>query len=144
MKTACIEWKGRRNASGYGVVLINGKQQFVHRLAVALSGRNIPKTKVCDHLCRNHACYNPEHLELVSIGENALRGVSPPALAAKRDTCSHGHKLTTGSENTRLHKDKEGRITRHCRTCYARRQHEYRRRNGRPLRPARSTYDYKY
>lgn len=122
METPCLLWKGRKNATGYGVVLINGKQFFVHRLAVVLSGRNISKTKVCDHLCRNHACYNPDHLELVSIAENAMRGIGIPAQHARRDSCSKGHKYT--KENTRFYKDKKGRIARHCKRCYADREHK--------------------
>lgn len=121
METKCIEWKGRRNGNGYGVVLINGKQLFAHRLAVALSGRNIPKSKVCDHLCRNHSCINPDHIELVSSKENALRGESIPAQHARRDTCSKGHPYT--KENTRLWTDKNGRVARHCKNCYADREY---------------------
>lgn len=116
-KQPCCEWKGRKNAKGYGIVLINGKQFFVHRLAVALSGRDIPKNKVCDHLCRNHSCYNPDHIELVSIQDNVMRGGGISAQSKRRATCSHGHLLD--EKNTRIHTDKKGRTTRHCRRCYA-------------------------
>lgn len=117
METSCIEWKGRKNTTGYGVILINGKQQFAHRLAVALSGRNIPKGKVCDHLCRNHACYNADHIELVTPGENSLRGEGVAARNARSNSCMRRHLYTP--ENTRLYADKKGRKTRHCRACFA-------------------------
>ncbi len=131
MTTPCIEWKGKKNANGYGIIRINDKQFFVHRLAVALSGRNIPKSKVCDHLCRNHACYNPEHLELVSPKENSLRGVSPPARMARRDACDKGHAYTP--ENTRLFTDKRGKKARHCKRCYADREYAHKRRSGKVI-----------
>lgn len=117
MKEQCIEWQFKKNHNGYGIVHINGKQFFAHRLAVALSGRNIPKNKVCDHLCRNHACVNPNHIELVTQKENTMRGEGIPAQHARRNSCSKGHLYTP--ENTRLHTDKKGRVCRHCRICYA-------------------------
>ncbi len=137
MDTPCIEWKGRKNAGGYGTVSISGKQFFVHRLAVALSGRNIPKSKVCDHLCRNHSCYNPDHLELVTPAENVLRGESPLAKYARSDSCAKGHKFTP--KNTRLFTTKKGNTYRHCKHCYADREFAYRRRIGRVTGAIKST-----
>lgn len=128
MKTPCIEWKGRKNNTGYGVVLINNKQFFAHRLAVALSGRNIPKTKVCDHLCRNHACINPEHIELVTLRENWRRGESKTSKFVQSDSCSKGHLFD--KQNTRIHTDKNGRKTRHCKRCYADREYVGKLRRG--------------
>lgn len=131
MTTPCIEWPYRKNHNGYGVILINGKQFFAHRLAVALSGRNIPKSKVCDHLCRNHACINPDHLELVSPKENWKRGESHTKHLSLRDKCANGHAFT--KTNTRLFTDKNGRTSRHCRRCYADREDARRRRLGVPM-----------
>lgn len=128
MKTECIEWQGRKNANGYGVVMINGKQFFAHRLSVALSGRNISKSKVCDHLCRNHSCINPDHIELVTIKENWRRGESKSANYARSETCSRGHLFD--DENTRIHTDKKGRKTRHCRRCFALRERARKHRVG--------------
>jgi hypothetical protein len=127
MNGECIEWQFKKNAKGYGIVSINGKQMFAHRLAVALSGRTIPKSKVCDHLCRNHSCINPEHIELVSMKENVMRGEAVTAKYARMDSCTKGHKFT--EENTRIHTDKKGRATRHCRCCYAHRERQRRKRN---------------
>ena len=122
LKGNCVVWEWRKNATGYGVILMSGKQFFAHRLAVALSGRSIPKSKICDHLCRNHACINPDHIELVSIGENVLRGEGFAAKFLRRDRCKNGHLFT--KENTRIQARKGGYKERHCRECYARRERE--------------------
>jgi hypothetical protein len=138
----CIEWTGRKNANGYGVILINGKQLFAHRLAVALSGRNIPKTKVCDHLCRNHACINPAHIELVSPAENTMRGEAISARNARSSSCVHGHPYV--KETTRIQVDKRGRKARHCKRCYADRAFQRRRRANliKNLNSSMSRYKY--
>ena len=128
LKGKCIEWQWRKNAKGYGVILMGGKQFFAHRLAVALSGRNIPKSKMCDHLCRNHSCINPEHIELVSPRENVLRGESPVAKYAKSKFCTNGHPFT--KENTRIFRRKNGKTERHCKKCYADREFVRRRKTG--------------
>ena len=123
----CCEWKGRKNKKGYGVVLIGGKQFFVHRLAVALSGRNIPKGKVCDHICRNHACYNPKHIELITIAENVMRGVGVAPTRKLSKTCENGHPWN--KENTWIRKHPKG-IWRQCRKCNSIRMFNKRNKNG--------------
>ena len=49
-----------------------------------------------DHLCRNHRCCNPRHLELVTHRENGYRG-KRGILYLK---CVHGHDMTP--DNRRL------------------------------------------
>lgn len=133
----CIEWTGRKNKNGYGVVMIDGKQYFAHRLAVAMSGRNIPKSKVCDHLCRNHGCVNPKHIELVTPYENWWRGRN--ADKHRSPTCAKGHLLE--GENLRIQKRAHGGIDRQCRRCYADRMYKYRRAKGVPTMPKRYKYE---
>lgn len=73
-----------------------------------------------DHLCRNRLCVNPEHLEVVSRGENVLRGVGVTAENKRKTHCAHGHEFTT--ENTYRYGNK-----RHCRTCRTENMRERRR-----------------
>lgn len=117
LASKCIEWEWNKNKKGYGVIRINGKQLFAHRLAVALSGRNIPKSKVCDHLCRNHSCINPDHIELVSMWENSMRGESIPAQRKRSKTCLRGH--LWDKKNTWFRKKGSKIIWRQCRKCRA-------------------------
>lgn len=71
----CWEWCGYRIPQGYGRMRLNGREILLHRLLYAWAVEPLPLgNALClDHLCRNRACCNPSHLELVSLGENLRR-----------------------------------------------------------------------
>lgn len=102
----CIIWAGRLNCYGYGKI----GAVYAHRQAYERAIGPIPDGMVIDHLCRVHACVNPEHLEAVSNAENILRGVSPSALNARKTHCPRGHPYD--AQNT--YRTPRGR---HCRAC---------------------------
>ena len=78
----CWEWTACRNPDGYGRVRIRGVEQFVHRAIVEwILQRKLSRHEIVNHLCRNHLCARPSHLEVVSPSENTRRG-----LAAKLST----------------------------------------------------------
>ncbi len=107
----CWEWTGARNPTGYGHM--NYRSGYPHRVAYELMVGPIPKGLTIDHLCRNRACFNPQHLEAVSLRENIMR--SPTALAAinaRRTNCKRGH-LFDG-KNTIARPNGTGR---ECRAC---------------------------
>ena len=69
----CIEPQTKTRTNGYSRVWHKGKLWRGHRLAWELTNGAIPEGMVIDHLCRNRACVNLNHLRLVSQQENNTR-----------------------------------------------------------------------
>lgn len=72
--TPCWIWQGATNEKGYGYVSHNGQWSRVHR--VSYEERHGPTDSKLDHLCRERACMNPDHLETVTTAENNRRAVT--------------------------------------------------------------------
>ncbi len=109
----CWKWTGGRNSDGYGQCWHNNKQQRVHRVFYEFYKGTISKGLVIDHLCRNRACVNPEHLQAVTVRVNTERGESIVAKYMKATHCIHGHEFSV--ENTTFSKSKKG--GRRCKQC---------------------------
>lgn len=73
--THCVEWTGFLH-KGYGQFQLRpGKPVRAHRWAYEREVSELGPSVVLDHLCRNTACVNVEHLEPVSQKENIRRGL---------------------------------------------------------------------
>lgn len=123
---ACWRWTGCRNYAGYGAFTVGRKNLRAHRVAWELCVGQIPPGQVPDHLCRNRACVNPSHLELVTVKVNTLRGDGPTAILARKTHCKNNHELT--GENLRRSALKRG--MRECCTCFLAYQRAWRAKKG--------------
>lgn len=73
----CWHWTAALMPNGYGYFRVSTPRRrmvYAHRAAYELLVGPIPDGMVIDHLCRNKSCVNPEHLEVVTQGENVRRG----------------------------------------------------------------------
>lgn len=120
IKNGCWQWTGYLNPGGYANFRIGKKMFKVHRVSYEYFVGQIKERLTLDHLCRNRGCFNPAHLEPVSLAENILRGESPWAKHARTTCCSSGHAYSR--ENTRINP----RGSRCCRMCETLRTHKRR------------------
>jgi HNH endonuclease len=112
--TGCWVWTAGLKSGGYASIGIGGGRRGVisgHQAAWLLFRGEIPRGLELDHLCRNTACVNPDHLEAVTHVENMRRGaVNGGALWKPKTHCSKRHPMTP--ENIGFYLG-----TRYCRQC---------------------------
>lgn len=97
--------------NGYGSVGMGRRTVLAHRHAYETLREPIPEGLVIDHLCRNHGCVNPDHMEVVTIAENTRRGNGPGHLLHRLGVCKRGHEIS--GWNRVSHRN--GTVQ--CRTC---------------------------
>ena len=113
--SGCWIWQGAL-IRGYGTFRIGSRKDGTyknikaHRFSYEYFLGSIPADKEPDHLCRNRACVNSDHLEVVTHQINMLRGRNPAAENATKTHCPQGHPYDI--INTCFSKG-----LRYCRTC---------------------------
>jgi hypothetical protein len=113
---SCWEWQGSQRGQGYGVFHTKQTGSIgAHRVAYMAVKGEVPENYQLDHLCRNRACCNPDHLEPVTSKVNTLRGVGPTAVNSAKTHCIRGHRLD--APHVRIKRKADG-VERVCRLCH--------------------------
>lgn len=113
LDNGCWEWRGAVD-NGYGRMQVNGRTGYAHRVAYECAVGPIPDGLEIDHLCRNPACCNPDHLDAVTPATNNRRS---PNTNANKTHCPSGHAYL---DHGVVH---DGR--RYCRPCRIQRSKEW-------------------
>ena len=71
LPNGCLLWTGAKNSWGYGTIRHNNQNWVVHRLAWVLSGRTLLEGQQLNHKCWEPACFNIDHLEVVTQEQNS-------------------------------------------------------------------------
>lgn len=88
----CWLWTAAQVHNGYGRFSITpAVTVLAHRFAYEFCVDTIPEGLVIDHLCRVRHCVNPDHMEVVTMRENTMRGDTLPARNAAKTHCKRGH-----------------------------------------------------
>lgn len=125
----CWVWQLAKDWDGYGLFKIYPIQRRAHRWAYEEFVGNIPNGLQIDHLCCNPACVNPDHLDVVTVRENAHR-----AWRANKKRCVHGHPLFGDN----LYIAPNG--TRACKKCRLQKSNDYQKNNPDATKRAQQKY----
>lgn len=69
--TGCLEWDGKKDRDGYGVIRRDGKHHPVHRYLWCLVHGPLPREMLVCHTCDNPSCISLDHLFVGTDKDNS-------------------------------------------------------------------------
>ena len=109
----CWLWTGPLLHNGYGIFYIgsNGNgTYFAHRYIWETLVGLIPPSMTIDHLCFVKRCVNPDHLRVLSRGDNSRAGAHRKGT---KSACPHGHPYNAANTYIQPSSGKK-----RCRECH--------------------------
>lgn len=133
------------NQNGYTFFTLTTRRAAGHRLLIeVLQESLVPQGMVVDHVChsqaaaertcagglgcRHRACFNPDHMEIITQSENVMRGSNG---FWNKDECSKGH--SRDPEHIRYRKQ-DGKIAPYCWSCHKIKAAKFKRNNRAKLK----------
>lgn len=123
-ESGCWEYRGARNAKGYGVVSVHKRgQRKAHRVMYEWMHGPFPEDRpLARHRCDNPSCINPSHIVPGTHEENMADMVERGRSVRSHTHCAANHEYTT--DNTRW-RSRGSRWLRECRECMRARNRAY-------------------
>ncbi len=99
LKAPCWLFQGYIRKDGYGQTSfhVRGRQKHAHIYMWEVMRGPIPPQRELHHACRNKACVNPQHLQVVGHREHLLLDDTIAARNSAKTHCPSGHAYTAAN-----------------------------------------------
>jgi len=91
---SCWLWRRSKNSIGYGLIKVNYKTEFAHRISYTVFKGPIPAGLCVCHTCDHPACVNPDHLWLGTRKQNSEDMVRKGRASRGGNGFKSGHSLS--------------------------------------------------